>query len=149
MERLGFYVCEADLEDELIRALGTESVRRVVAAEGELADLPHLPGPAGAAGPPRRAQLRRFMGTRSGRKARYAPLLVAALATWGGCPARSTRCSPTSDESAAADPTRSVVSCISSTCWWSPDGPRAPRCCGLQMMRLWWPAQYSSLSSRL
>src|SRR5262249_35636722 len=36
MERLGFYVCEADLEDELIRALGAESVGRVVDAQGEL-----------------------------------------------------------------------------------------------------------------
>ena len=26
MERLGFFVCAADLEDELIRALGAESV---------------------------------------------------------------------------------------------------------------------------
>src|SRR5712692_7499664 len=30
MERLGFYVCVADLEDELIRALGAASVERMV-----------------------------------------------------------------------------------------------------------------------
>ena len=30
MERLGFYVCVADLEDELIRALGVEGVERVI-----------------------------------------------------------------------------------------------------------------------
>src|SRR6059036_2546432 len=30
MESLGFYVCIADLEDELIRALGTEAVEAVV-----------------------------------------------------------------------------------------------------------------------
>ena len=32
MERLGFYVCVVDLEDELIRALGTDSVEQVVNA---------------------------------------------------------------------------------------------------------------------
>ena len=36
MERLGFFVCSADLEDELIRALGVASVEAVVAAEGDL-----------------------------------------------------------------------------------------------------------------
>jgi len=30
MEALGFYVCDADLEDELIRSLGTSSVRNIV-----------------------------------------------------------------------------------------------------------------------
>ena len=37
MEQLGFYVCDADLEDELIRALGTDVVQQVVEAQGELA----------------------------------------------------------------------------------------------------------------
>jgi hypothetical protein len=37
MERLGFYVCEADLEDELIRALGAGAVQEVVDAHGDLA----------------------------------------------------------------------------------------------------------------
>ena len=32
MEGLGFYVCVVDLEDELIRALGTDSVEQVVNA---------------------------------------------------------------------------------------------------------------------
>src|SRR5437588_8937832 len=36
MERLGFHVCVADLEDELIRALGAASVERVVDAQGDL-----------------------------------------------------------------------------------------------------------------
>jgi hypothetical protein len=36
MERLGFYVCVKDLEDELIRALGATGVERVVDAAGEL-----------------------------------------------------------------------------------------------------------------
>jgi hypothetical protein len=36
MERLGFYVCERDLEDELIRSLGPPVVEEVLAAHGKL-----------------------------------------------------------------------------------------------------------------
>ena len=36
MERLGFYVCERDLEDELVRCLGSEAVQEVLAAHGKL-----------------------------------------------------------------------------------------------------------------
>src|SRR5207247_3084233 len=36
MERLGFFVCVADLEDELIRSLGAASVEQIVDAQGEL-----------------------------------------------------------------------------------------------------------------
>src|SRR5919197_2288749 len=35
MERLGFYVCVADLEDELIRSLGVDAVEQVVHAHGD------------------------------------------------------------------------------------------------------------------
>src|SRR5439155_1629545 len=34
MERLGFYVCVADLEDELIRCLGAAAVERLVEEQG-------------------------------------------------------------------------------------------------------------------
>ena len=79
MESLGFFVCVADLEDELIRALGVAAVERVVEAHGELGSFRTFqkqPAQQGKAG---HEQLRRFMGTRSGRKARYARLLVEAL----------------------------------------------------------------------
>jgi hypothetical protein len=36
MERLGFWVCEADLEDELVRALGAPVVEEILAAHGRL-----------------------------------------------------------------------------------------------------------------
>ena len=36
MERLGFYVCEADLEDELVRSLGAPVVEDILAAHGKL-----------------------------------------------------------------------------------------------------------------
>ena len=36
LERLGFYVCDPDLEAELIRALGPDAVEAVLEAQGEL-----------------------------------------------------------------------------------------------------------------
>ena len=39
MERLGFFVCVADLEDELIRSLGAAAVEEVIAGQGELASF--------------------------------------------------------------------------------------------------------------
>ena len=79
LERLGFYVCDADLEDELIRALGAESVVRVVDAEGDLGSFRTFQKqPEWRARPPA-AQLRRFLGSGGSRKIRYAKLLVEAL----------------------------------------------------------------------
>jgi hypothetical protein len=79
MERLGFYVCEADLEDELIRALGARAVEDVVAAEGELRSFRTLQKQPEWRGRPAEQQLRRFMGSGGSRKIRYARLLVEAL----------------------------------------------------------------------
>jgi hypothetical protein len=36
MERLGFYVCDPDLEHEVVRALGPDAVEEVLAAHGKL-----------------------------------------------------------------------------------------------------------------
>jgi hypothetical protein len=79
MEALGFYVCDADLEDELIRALGVDAVESVVEAQGELGTFRTFQNQPAQRGRAREAQLRRFMGTRSGRKIEYARLLVDAL----------------------------------------------------------------------
>jgi len=79
MERLGFYVCEADLEDELIRALGAAAVEHVVEAQGELGSFRTLQKQAAWRGRPTEDQLRRFMGSGGRRKIRYARLLVEAL----------------------------------------------------------------------
>ena len=77
MEALGFFVCVADLEDELIRALGAAAVEQVLDADERRARaLHHAPAHRGES---RTAQLHRFMGTRSGRKIRYGRLLVDAL----------------------------------------------------------------------
>jgi hypothetical protein len=79
MEALGFFVCVADLEDELIRALGAARVEDVVAAQGELRSLRTFQQQPAQQGRAVEAQLRRFMGTRSTRKLRYAGLLTGAL----------------------------------------------------------------------
>jgi len=77
--RLGFYRCSEDLEDELIRALGVEAVEAVIEAAGETRSLELLAGMPVQREWSREAVLRRFLGVRSGRKARYAALLVDAL----------------------------------------------------------------------
>ena len=79
LELLGFYVCDADLEDELIRALGAASVKQVVEAQGELRAFRTLQKQAAWRDRPEEEQLRRFMGSGGSRKIRYARLLVAAL----------------------------------------------------------------------
>jgi len=79
MERLGFYVCVADLEDELIRALGAESVEELLAAQGDLRSFRTLQHQPAWHGRTREEQLRRFMGSGGRRKIRYARLLVEAL----------------------------------------------------------------------
>ncbi|NUP79486.1 MAG: ATP-dependent endonuclease [Nonomuraea sp.] len=79
LEALGFFVCVADLEDELIRALGTAGVERVVDAEGELGSFRTLQKQPAWRGGATHDQLRRFMGSGSGRKIRYSGLLVAEL----------------------------------------------------------------------
>ena len=79
METLGFFVCEQDLEDELIRALGVAAVERVVATQGELRAFRTLQRQPAQQGKSVEAQLRRFMGTKGGRKIHYASVLVDAL----------------------------------------------------------------------
>src|SRR4029453_15003068 len=79
MEALGFYVCVADLEDELIRCVGAAAVEQVIETQGELGSFRTFQRQPAWQGRSRQQQLRRFIGTHSGRKARYARLLVDAL----------------------------------------------------------------------
>jgi hypothetical protein len=79
MEALGFYVCVADLEDELIRCVGAAAVEQVIETQGELGSFHTFQRQPAWQGRDRQQQLRRFIGTHSGRKARYARLLVEAL----------------------------------------------------------------------
>jgi len=75
---VGLFVCDADLEDELIRALGVPAVLDVVAAAGELEAWQILTNQPFHRDRPAPEVLRRFMGTTGGRKLRYAGLLVEA-----------------------------------------------------------------------
>lgn len=75
----GFFACDVDLEDELIRALGAERVLQVVDEQGGLTSFRTLQKQAAHRGRPVTGQLRRFLSSHSGHKLRYAGLLVEAL----------------------------------------------------------------------
>ena len=80
LDRVGpYFVCVADLEDEMIRALGTRRVEELIEAEGEGGPFLTFTRQPAHRGAVRDQQLRRFMGTRSGRKIRYGRILAAAL----------------------------------------------------------------------
>ena len=79
LEARGFYVCSADLEDELIRAAGPAAVEQIIEAQGELRSFRLFQQQPAQRGRSTARQLHRFMGTRSGRKSLYARLLAAAL----------------------------------------------------------------------
>lgn len=72
--------CELDLEDELLRALGTSRALGVLAASHELAAFRMLQGQPAQRLRPVEAQLHRFLGVASGRKERLAAALTGALA---------------------------------------------------------------------
>ncbi|MCE7078893.1 TOPRIM nucleotidyl transferase/hydrolase domain-containing protein [Streptomyces sp. ST2-7A] len=73
------HVCGADLEDELIRALGIPGVEEIFRTEGDFRSWQTFRRqPAQHERSPHQ-QARRFLGTRKGRKIRYGRLLVEAL----------------------------------------------------------------------
>ncbi|MEU0374180.1 TOPRIM nucleotidyl transferase/hydrolase domain-containing protein [Streptomyces sp. NPDC006283] len=79
LQRRRFQVCDADLEDELLRALGAEAVERVLAAQGDLRPFRTFQKQPAQRERTVHKQLRRFMGTHSGRKIHYARMLVEEL----------------------------------------------------------------------
>jgi OLD-like protein len=79
MEALGFYVCDPDLEGELIRGLGDDIVLRVLEKHGELDRFGTFQKQPEWRDRPIADQVRRFLGSGSGRKIRMAPALVDAL----------------------------------------------------------------------
>src|SRR4051794_11755062 len=72
LEALGFFVCDADLEEELIRALGAEAVLEVVASNGGLGALRAPPKRAGMGGRAGGGEARRGAGG-GGRRRKRAP----------------------------------------------------------------------------
>ena len=79
LEEYGFFGCSADLEDELIRAIGAEQVERIVEAEGEIVSFRRLQRQPAQRERSLHDQLRRLMGGRSGGKYRYAQLMAEAV----------------------------------------------------------------------
>lgn len=79
LPRLGFHVCDADLEDELIRAAGMAVAEEVLADQGDLASFRRMQRQPAQRHRRPEDQLRRFIACGSGRKPRYARLLVDAL----------------------------------------------------------------------
>jgi hypothetical protein len=81
------FVCRADLEDELIRAVTPGGVQAVLDANGDLDAFRTLQKqPAWRHGPVQ-AQLRRFLGSAAAREVRYAEALTGAAAALGRAPA--------------------------------------------------------------
>lgn len=78
MERLGFYVCVRDLEDELMRALGVEAVFEVFERRGELNSFRIMEKQPAWRGRPVEEQLRRFVRSQS-RRTPAATWMVEAL----------------------------------------------------------------------
>ncbi|QCW78121.1 ATP-dependent endonuclease [Streptomyces sp. S6] len=77
--RQEFFVCVADLEEELIRALGVRRVEELIQVEGDLRALQIFLRQPAQQGRPALQQLRRFLGTKKGRKIHYGRVLVEAL----------------------------------------------------------------------
>lgn len=76
LERLGFFVCVADLEDELVRALGAPAMLDLIAGQGHTRRFRTFRNQPAQRGKPIEAQLHRWLGNH---KIRYAPVMVAAL----------------------------------------------------------------------
>jgi hypothetical protein len=76
LERIGFYACTRDLEDELTRAVGADGMERVLAEQDELRAFRTYQRQPAHRDRPLEEQLHGFMWNR---KQRYAALLVDAL----------------------------------------------------------------------
>lgn len=78
MERLGFYVCVNDLEDELIRAVGTEEIEALFDSQGDRRSFRSFQSQPAWRGRELEAQMWRFLRSSARRNLRYARLLVEA-----------------------------------------------------------------------
>ena len=79
LEQLGFFICDPDLEHELVRAIGTDRVLEVIADEGHAKAQAMFRNQPAQRERPLDQQLYRFMSTMSGRKSRYASALATAV----------------------------------------------------------------------
>jgi hypothetical protein len=79
MERLGFFTCERNLEDELIRAVGADDVVLLLERTGDIASFRTFQRQPQWRGRPAEEQLTRYLHSADRRNTRYPPLLIAAL----------------------------------------------------------------------
>lgn len=79
LPRFGFHVCTADLEEELIRAVGVEDVLALLEDLGLTVRFERFRAQPAWQGRDTAAQLRRFAGSASGRKELLAGALAAAV----------------------------------------------------------------------
>jgi hypothetical protein len=79
MEHLGFYMCVNDLEEELIRAVGMDSIEQIAESAGDLRSFRTFQHQPGWRDRPADQQFHRFLGAGARRKTRYAGLLVQAM----------------------------------------------------------------------
>ena len=77
---LGFFRCDRDLEDELIRAIGVSGLLALIESEGELRSFELLQGQPAQRERTTVQQLHRFIGSKSGRKERYGRRLAQVVA---------------------------------------------------------------------
>ena len=79
LERIGFFVCRADLEDELIRAVGTDAIAAITEREGAARAWTTFRRQPAWQGQDPQQQFRRFIRSVSSRNGRYIVAMVDAL----------------------------------------------------------------------
>jgi len=76
LERLGFFVCVRDLEEELIRALGSDRMLDLIESQGQIRRFRSFQNQPAQRHKTIETQIWRWLGNH---KIRYAPLMVGAL----------------------------------------------------------------------
>lgn len=79
LERVGFFACVRDLEDEVIRAATVDQLESALAASADLNRFRTFQAQPAQRERPLEAQLHRFAGTAGGRKARFAVDIIEQL----------------------------------------------------------------------
>ena len=79
LERLGFFACVVDLEDELIRAAGEDLLLRLIALQGDAQPWQTFTKQQAWEGRPMDRQFRRFIRSISDRNSRYIRAMVEAI----------------------------------------------------------------------
>lgn len=79
LERIGFFACSADLEDELVRAAGPTVLTRLIELEGDGQAWRTFRRQPAWQGRPEEQQLRRFIRSVSSRNGRYVRAIVGSL----------------------------------------------------------------------